>query len=375
MSSFARQLSTAATALASDIEVLADPGALLADETTSRPTSATGLAEAAAAAVTQPAAPPRRKIEKPSVGAYMFGVTLVLVSAFELGAHPTTFFRLYTFLSLALLTARFYFYRREKTHLFLLDMCYLVNIFYLYHLWFKPTSLPLRRACFAFATGPLALSVPTFRNSLVFHSADKMTSLFIHIGPALVAWAARWHPGPLPGVAPTAAASAAERACAAAAARGPWWAPLTATACRFGGGRGALPAGWNDATLGQLVGGALFPWYFSWFFIYALLIFGVMKRRIERRGYQTLFGYYMARPTTVLARAVSAVPPWAGPVVYMGIHALATTIALCLSVIWWHSYVAHSLFVIALVGACARAGGTFYLDYLLRVAVREAKAA
>ena len=257
-------------------------------------------------------------------------------------------------------------------HLYLLDLCYLANFFYLYHLWFRPTSLPLRRACFALATGPLALSVPTFRNSLVFHSADKCTSLFIHIGPALVAWAARWHPGPLAGVAPTAASSAAERACAAATARGPWWSPFTVAACRYGGGRSSLPAGWNDATLSQLVLGALFPWYAEWVVLYSLLIFWLMAGRIERKGLQTLYKYYAARPTTPLARAVSSVPPAIGPVVYMGFHAVAVTLSLCLTNIWWHSYTAHSLFVIALVGACAYNGGTHYLDYLLRVAVREA---
>lgn len=32
------------------------------------------------------------------------------------------------------------------------------------------------------------------RNSLVFHSLDKITSLFLHWYPACVAWTERWHP-------------------------------------------------------------------------------------------------------------------------------------------------------------------------------------
>lgn len=126
MATFARQLSTAATALASDVELLADPSALLTEDATSRPTSATGVAEASGAGAVAPAvAPPtaatatqpRRpsSTDRPSVAAYVSGVTLVLVSAFELGAHPTTFFRLYSFLTVALLVTRFFLYRRAKT--------------------------------------------------------------------------------------------------------------------------------------------------------------------------------------------------------------------------------------------------------------------
>lgn len=32
------------------------------------------------------------------------------------------------------------------------------------------------------------------RNSLVFHSLDKITSLFLHLFPAGVVWTERWHP-------------------------------------------------------------------------------------------------------------------------------------------------------------------------------------
>jgi hypothetical protein len=48
----------------------------------------------------------------------------------------------------------------------------------------------------AFNTGPLAWSTLTFRNSLVFHDLDKSTSVMLHLGPALVSWALRWHTPP-----------------------------------------------------------------------------------------------------------------------------------------------------------------------------------
>lgn len=48
------------------------------------------------------------------------------------------------------------------------------------------TGLPVLGA------GPLAWSVLAWRNSLVFHSLDKTTSLFIHLTPNILLYALRW---------------------------------------------------------------------------------------------------------------------------------------------------------------------------------------
>ena len=45
---------------------------------------------------------------------------------------------------------------------------------------------------YAHASGPLALAIPTWRNSLVFHSVDKITSVFVHTLPALLLFCIRW---------------------------------------------------------------------------------------------------------------------------------------------------------------------------------------
>jgi len=47
---------------------------------------------------------------------------------------------------------------------------------------------------FALSTGPLCVAIVMWRNSLVFHDLDKITSVFIHIFPPLVAYSLRWHP-------------------------------------------------------------------------------------------------------------------------------------------------------------------------------------
>lgn len=44
------------------------------------------------------------------------------------------------------------------------------------------------------SNGPLAFAIIAWRNSLVFHSPDHVTSLFIHAFPPLLMFAQRWHP-------------------------------------------------------------------------------------------------------------------------------------------------------------------------------------
>lgn len=72
-------------------------------------------------------------------------------------------------------------------------MCYYVNILDLLWLWVFPSSTVLLICCYLLTmgesftytgpnpTGPLMSAIITWRNSLVFHSIDKVTSLFIHM--------------------------------------------------------------------------------------------------------------------------------------------------------------------------------------------------
>lgn len=54
------------------------------------------------------------------------------------------------------------------------------------YIWIFPKSSKLFLACYCLAHGPLCTAIATWRNSLVFHSVDKVTSLFIHVYPPFV---------------------------------------------------------------------------------------------------------------------------------------------------------------------------------------------
>ncbi len=124
--------------------------------------------------------------------AFVLGVMNLGITAFLTGGYPLLAPLWYTFKAAALITARFILYRRNKWHFFLADFCYFANFLLLAYVWFFPSNAKLFHVCFAFATGPLSWAVVLWSNSMVFHSIDKMTSVFIHVSPPLLVWVMRW---------------------------------------------------------------------------------------------------------------------------------------------------------------------------------------
>ena len=97
--------------------------------------------------------------------------------------------------ALTLIPYRWYLYKKTRWHYSLLDFCYFTNFLTLLYFWLPMPDIirgGLFITVFAFANGPLLLAVLLWRNSFVPHSTDKMTSLFIHISPAIALWGVRW---------------------------------------------------------------------------------------------------------------------------------------------------------------------------------------
>ncbi|KAH8106295.1 hypothetical protein BXZ70DRAFT_919035 [Cristinia sonorae] len=109
------------------------------------------------------------------------GVMSLLITALLLGMAPEWIHVLYTFLAVFLLPLRVYIYKKRAWHYFLFDLCYYCNILNFVWIWALPDSPALFVACYCLSHGSLASAVITWRNSLVFHDFDKVTSLFIHI--------------------------------------------------------------------------------------------------------------------------------------------------------------------------------------------------
>ncbi|GFZ45818.1 hypothetical protein JCM24511_03548 [Saitozyma sp. JCM 24511] len=117
---------------------------------------------------------------------FLFGVLSLTFSSILYGAAPEWLPFAYTAQSAFYIPTRIYTYKRKAWHYFLFDLCYFVNVLDLLWIWVFPSSTKLFICSYLLTMGPLASAIITWRNSLVFHSLDKVTSLFIHVYPPVV---------------------------------------------------------------------------------------------------------------------------------------------------------------------------------------------
>lgn len=114
---------------------------------------------------------------------FICGVMNIFISGFLIGGYAEYFHLWYTAQLLYFMPIRFFTYQRRGYHYFLADLCYFSNLLLALSLWVFPSSKRLFMASYCLAFGNNAVAIIMWRNSLVFHSFDKVTSLFIHIMP------------------------------------------------------------------------------------------------------------------------------------------------------------------------------------------------
>ncbi|KAK0539741.1 hypothetical protein OC835_001003 [Tilletia horrida] len=117
---------------------------------------------------------------------FVVGVLNLVCSSLLITTRPELVPLVYSIQCTFFLPLRIISYTRKKWHYFLYDYCYWISLLCNLFIWVFPHSPFLFQAAYCAAHGPLAWSVATWRNSMVFHSLEKMTSLFIHIYPPLV---------------------------------------------------------------------------------------------------------------------------------------------------------------------------------------------
>ncbi|KAI1497127.1 hypothetical protein F5X99DRAFT_397911 [Biscogniauxia marginata] len=114
---------------------------------------------------------------------FICGVMNIFISGYLIGAYPEWFHLWYTIQLVYFMPIRYYTYHRRGYHYFLADLCYFVNFLLFLSLWIFPSSKRLFVAAYCLAFGNNAVAIIMWRNSLVFHDFDKVTSLFVHIMP------------------------------------------------------------------------------------------------------------------------------------------------------------------------------------------------
>lgn len=114
---------------------------------------------------------------------FVTAVLNIFISGYLIGAYPEWFHIWYTVQLAYFMPIRWYSYHKIGLHYFLADLCYFVNLLLVLSIWFYPGSKRLLISTYCLAFGNNAIAIIMWRNSLVFHSLDKVTSLFIHIMP------------------------------------------------------------------------------------------------------------------------------------------------------------------------------------------------
>ncbi|KAK9814724.1 hypothetical protein WJX72_010536 [[Myrmecia] bisecta] len=271
---------------------------------------------------------PSQHVMRDKIG-FFFGVVNLVISAFWLGRSTHNFYLWFTLKAVVLYSTRYYLYSKQRWQYYMLEFCYFANLLQVLEVWVFPGNALLHKITFAQVAGPLTWSIVALRNSLVLHSLDKTTSLFMHISPAVVAWTTKWYP---------------DRA-------------------HLGMDKWSQKhlADWDNATVWELAVLSMGP-YLLWSLAYYLKIFVVSRKKVQEEGYATLYALMTKNKNAAAARIVLKAPPALQPAVYMGMHLLLCWAAVLTTLIWWRSYWAHTIFLILCAAASAWNGATYYFD-------------
>eukprot|EP00727_Mastigamoeba_balamuthi_P005591 m51a1_g1651 hypothetical protein (388) ;mRNA; f:346772-348486 len=267
---------------------------------------------------------------------FISGVCLLLVTQHVMLVMPHKFHVLYLCLVGPLIAFRWASYHTQKWHYFLLDFCYFCHVMLVAYLAAaKYTGSPCDaffQIVFAFANGPLIIAIPAWHNSLVFHDVDKLTSLAIHIFPALETYSLRWDAG-------------------------------------VGGA-----ASFTHSFLWPL------GLYALWQLLYLLFTEVFRKEKIRRCGYMTSLRWLSEeRPHPILlwtrGKGWKTSPLW----LLVGVQLVYTVATLLPIALLLSSRTAHTLYVAALFVWAVWNGACFYFDafasvYAKRIAARKAAA-
>ena len=123
--------------------------------------------------------------------AFMLGLSVLLMTEYVGLRQPQQFGNYYVILISTMMALRFYMYAKSRYLYFLLDFCYLVNAMCFVSVLLYPNCDHLWRLNFANSLVLLG-ALLAWRNSLVFHSLDKVTSIAIHFLPSLLTYIERW---------------------------------------------------------------------------------------------------------------------------------------------------------------------------------------
>jgi hypothetical protein len=105
---------------------------------------------------------------------FIAGVLNIFISGYLLGSYPEYFYIWFSVQLAYFMPIRFFRYHQIGYHYFLADLCYFVNMLCMLCIWVFPKSRRLFISTFCLVFGNNAVAIAMWRNSMVFHSMDKV---------------------------------------------------------------------------------------------------------------------------------------------------------------------------------------------------------
>jgi len=228
-------------------------------------------------------------------------------------------------------TSKWVMYKMSGWHYYMMDICYQVNFALFLFLQFFSKNDYLFKTMFFLSNGCLAMAVGAFRNQMVFHKIDNMSSLMLHMFPQLAMWNLRWNTMP-------------------------YEETLKQEDRRFGN------LDTNFTVMKMLVCPILF--YFLWVSIYFSVTFILAKERIKRRNYDNMYQYYqrLSWSSKLLNRA-SKYGEFGGPLLFVFLHFLFFLFGHMFSILCFYSYYYHTFCILLWLVWSIWNASCFYMNY------------
>lgn len=124
---------------------------------------------------------------------FTLGVLNIAICQYFLLNIPSFFWLWYSIVVPLLLIMRVKHFRSLGWQYFLIDFCYFVIILTFLNIFVLNDSKWLFNILFIYTNGPMTIAIIVWRNSLVFHDYDKITSVYIHLLPCMLYYVGRWY--------------------------------------------------------------------------------------------------------------------------------------------------------------------------------------
>lgn len=267
----------------------------------------------------------RKYLDKPKTPAqqihqdkltFVLGLANLMLTSF-LFAFPKLFMKLFLVKSMVLLGSRWLVYRLKNWHYYLLEYCYVAISLGLIQSTLFPSSPGFHKLVFSLMAGVLTGAVIATKNSFVLHSIDKITSLFQHLTPALVAWLMRWRTDRIvPGFRDLGQQQQ----------------------------KAFTSAGFYELTI--LPMGV----WLIWAACYYVLVFVLAGKKVQERSYATMFALQTKNPNSSVSKLIFRFKnKHQQYLMYLAIHGLSCFVGMVLNNFWFHSCLLHTAFVLTVL--------------------------